>query len=142
MLVALMLVCCARQPAADPGREPGWMPKILKAGASEYLPDFSYAGFREGETALPEAPVTHRIRDFGAIPDDDRDDTAAFKTALERLRNEMGPVVLALEPGHYQLSEVLFIERSDFVLRGAGSGDGGSVLAFEKPLDVLPRVPA
>ena len=113
----------------------------MAAGTKHYLPDFSYAGYREGEAALPEPPATHAIADFGALPDDGQDDTAAFQSALATLAQAQGPVVLTLARGHYELSDVLFIERSDFVLRGAGSGADGSVLRFHKALADLPRAP-
>src|SRR5260221_14741137 len=54
-----------------------WQPKILSNSSPTYLPDFSYAGFCEGETPLPEQPVTPDSSDFGAGPDDGNDDTYA-----------------------------------------------------------------
>jgi hypothetical protein len=118
-----------------------WTPRILAPGAPDYLPDFSYAGYRQGEAPLPRAAITHAIADFGAKPDDAQDDTAAFRKALAHLGSTAGPVVLALERGHYILSDVLFVERSDIVLRGAGSEAGGTVLELRRPLDELPRAP-
>ena len=117
-----------------------WTPKILR-DQSPYLPDFSYAGYRAGEAPPPDAPVTHSIRDFGALPDDEQDDTAAFKSALSKLGQGKQRVVLSLAAGRYILSDVLFIERGDFVLRGAGSGPGGTLLELKRPLAELPRAP-
>lgn len=118
-----------------------WTPKLLEPGSGVYLPNFSYAGYRQGDAALPDAPATHAIADFGAVPDDGKDDTVAFREALALLGKWPGPVVLTLGKGRYELSDALFVERSDFVLRGAGSGADGSVLAFAKPLADLPRQP-
>ncbi len=118
-----------------------WRPHLLEPGNANYLPDFSYAGYHEGDAALPEAPATHAIAGFGALPDDGKDDTAAFREALAVLAKWPGPVVLMLGKGRYELSDALFVERSDLVLRGVGSGPDGSVLAFSKPLADLPRQP-
>ncbi len=138
---ATALACAPSRVEAPSSSAAGWQPQILAAGTKHYLPDFSYAGYREGEAALPEPPATHAIADFGALPDDGQDDTAAFQSALATLAQAQGPVVLTLARGHYELSDVLFIERSDFVLRGAGSGADGSVLRFRKALADLPRAP-
>ncbi len=119
----------------------GLHPQILAKTSGQYLPDFSYAGYREGEIPIPEPRATHAIADFGALPNDGQDDTAAFKKALNELARAPGSVALSLAKGRYDLRDTLFIERSDFVLRGAGSGEGGSVLAFQKPLADLPLAP-
>jgi hypothetical protein len=136
------LTASAKSPAgATDAAASRWVPRILTPGSPDYLPDFSYAGYRQGEAPLPQAAVTHVIADFGAKPDDSQDDTAAFRKALAHLASTKGPVILGLERGRYMLSDVLFIERSDFVLRGAGSGPGGTVLELQRPLDELPRTP-
>ncbi len=127
-------------PATTPASE-RWTPRILARDSPQYLPDFSYAGYRAGEARLPEPAATHAIADYGARPDDGQDDTAAFRKALAQLATSPGQVVLGLERGRYVLSDVLFIERSDFVLRGTGSGTGGTVLELRRPLEELPRAP-
>lgn len=137
---ALGLVACLssmERPAAT-ASSAAWQPRILAPGSEHYLPNFSYAGYREGDAPLPELAATHAIADFGAVPNDGKDDTAAFRSALAQLQKWPSPVVLTLATGRYELSDALFVERSDFVLRGAGAG---SVLAFRKPLADLPRQP-
>ncbi len=126
--LCLALACVAH--ASEP-----WLPAILEEGSAEYLPDYSFAGYRWGEKPLPRPPVTFSVADFGAYPDDDVDDTAAFRSALEAADREKGTVVIAVPAGRFHLSEVLFLDRSHLVLRGAGPGAGGTVLAFTRPLE-------
>jgi hypothetical protein len=46
--------------------------------------------------------------------------------------------VLSLPPGRFIVKDILYIQRSGFVLRGAGSGRDGTCLYFPKPLNDLP----
>ena len=62
------------------------------------------------------------VVDFGAIPDDGKDDTEAILKAVAAAHEKTGPVVLHLPKGRFVLREIVWIERSEFVLQGAGSG--------------------
>lgn len=84
------------------------------------LMDWSYAGYRAGEIALPSLAPTHVVTDFGAVPDDGEDDTAALRDALEAAATEGGGVV-SLPAGTFILSERLRLENG-VVLQGAGRG--------------------
>lgn len=117
----------------------GWTPAILSADvqAEHYLPDFSYAGYRWGEAPLPTDLPDHTVIEaeaFGAVPGDGEDDTAALQAALREAHATAGPVLVRLPAGRLILTGVLPIERSDLVLRGAGSGDGGTTFYLPKPL--------
>ena len=101
-----------------------------------FLPDFSYAGYANGARPLPVAAGTVLdVDDFGAAADDDVDDSKAILAAIARANSIAGPVIVRFSPGRYLVSEVLRIERSDFVLQGAGSGPGGTTLHFPRPLN-------
>ena len=88
-----------------------WWPELLteKGTVDVYLPDFSFAGYYWGEKELPEWPVTLNASDFGANANDDQDDTAALKKAIQAANKETGPVVLQLDPGKYILTDILYI---------------------------------
>jgi Pectate lyase superfamily protein len=112
-----------------------WYPRILESrNASDYLPDFSYAGYRWGEDPPPSVAPTLGVTDFGARPDDDVDDTAAIREALAAAAKISGRVVLHFPRGKFVVENILFLERSNLVLQGAGSGPGGTVLSFPAPL--------
>lgn len=98
------------------------------------LPDFSHAGYHSGENNLPLPPVRASVKDFGAVGDGVTDDTKAFEEGIARVNNG----ALLVPPGRYVISRVLRIQKSNFVLRGAGSGK--TVLIFPNSLlDVLGR---
>lgn len=129
--LAVMLLLASSSSAAE-------LPAILdsdRAAGSPYLPDFSYAGFGNGESALPVAGGTViRVEDHGAKPDDGLDDSKAVLAAIDAANRVRGPVRVRFDAGRYRVSEVIRIERSDIVIQGAGSGAGGTVLELPRPL--------
>ena len=136
-----ILLLCPPVPVASQSK--GELPTLLSLETSRranYLPDFSYAGYGNGLPDLPEASgVVVRVDDFGASPDDGIDDTKAVLAAISHANDVAGPVIVRFSAGRYIVSEVLRIERSDFVLQGAGSGPGGTVLHFPRPLKQIDR---
>ena len=95
------------------------------------LPDFSYAGYRNGERAIPDYPTATSVAAHGARGDDEVDDTAAFKAALAA--TESGAVLVP--PGRYIISDILRITKTGVVLRGDGTGR--TTLFFTRPLEVI-----
>jgi hypothetical protein len=90
--------------------------------------DFSHAGYLGGGVALPKAPVVGIVKPSGG------DDTAAIQAALDAagklpLTNGLRGAVL-LAPGQYRAAGTIDISASGVVLRGSGSGDGGSEIAI------------
>ncbi len=99
------------------------------------LPDFSFAGYHFGEDPLPLAEAVASVADFGAQGDDEKDDTEAFKQAIEA--TEKG--VISIPAGRYLLSDILWIKKPNLVLRGAGQGK--TILHFTNELeDVRPNM--
>jgi len=119
------------------------LPAILsdsKVAEMNYLPDFSFAGYGNGIASLPRAAGSMvSVDDFGAVPDDGKDDTKAVLAAIARAHAIEGPVIVRFSAGRYRLTEVLKIERSNFVLQGAGSGAGGTLLHFPRPLNQVDK---
>jgi hypothetical protein len=90
--------------------------------------DFSYAGYMGGGVALPVVPAVEMVKPSGG------DDTAAIQAAIDAvarrpLMNGLRGAVL-LAPGQYKAAGTLNITASGVVLRGSGSGDGGSEVAI------------
>lgn len=88
------------------------------------LPDYSYAGYRSAEADIPEPAQVTDIRDFGAIADDQADDSAAIQAAIDATSN--GAVLIP--KGTFRLGRPIVVDKSNVVLRGVGDGADGSVL--------------
>ena len=98
------------------------------------LPDFSYAGYRRGESPLPTVKPGVSVKTFGAVGDGQADDTAAFQKAIDASKGK----VVAIPPGRYKITNFLTLRGSGTVLRGAGPEQ--SVFLFPTPLnDIKPN---
>lgn len=83
------------------------------------VPDFSYAGYKAGETPIPHPIATY------TIPLVDGDATALIQNAIDHLGTKKINAdgfrgVLLLQEGEYQISGELKIKHSGIVIRGAG----------------------
>ncbi len=129
--------------AADDGNNGAAIPALLShetISQKHYLPDFSYAGYRNGLAPLPQASGTlFNVGDYGAQPDDKIDDTKAVQAAIRDANETKGPVVVRFDAGRYRISGVIKIERSDIVLQGTGPGQGGTTLYFPRPLNQVDK---
>jgi hypothetical protein len=108
-----------------------WTPPAgLSFASDKMIQDFSYAGYRRGETGIPtpNANVLNAVTQYGADPTGKSDSTAAIQTALDAAGNAGGGVVL-LPPGTFRVSlptpgsfSVLRISKDNTILRGSGVG--------------------
>jgi len=100
-----------------------------------YIPDFSYAGYRFSESQ-PDTTGWSRIdvAKHGILANDEIDDTTALKQLLETLNQQDEPVLLQFGKGRYEFSDIIHINRSNLVLRGAGTGRGGTEFYIPRPL--------
>jgi len=119
------------------------IPEIIsdqKVAQKNYLPDFSFAGYHNGEMNLPdnEGKIIY-AENHGVIPDDGLDDSKALIHIVDSLRTVDEKVILQLPRGRIILSSILYIERSNFVLRGYGSGVNGTEIYFPRPLMYVPK---
>jgi hypothetical protein len=103
-----------------------WQPPSLASFYHDkFIQDFSYAGYRRGETAVPRiAGPVFDVTTYGADPTGSADSTAAIRAALVAARTAGGGVV-SLPPGIFKIastggSEVLRISGNGVVLRGSG----------------------
>lgn len=117
------------------------LPSILdKNAVSEktFLPDFSFAGYKYGEESIPtELGKVISAADYGVVADDGLDDSKALLSAMDAIHNMAGNIVLQLPAGRIILSDILYIERSQFVLQGAGSGANGTEIYCPRPMMYL-----
>ena len=98
-----------------------WTPGF-SSGADLFLPDFSYAGYRNGEADLGSSATGTTldvVAQYGADPTGGKDSTAAIQGAIAAAESAGGGVVQIPE-GLYRLDGVLTVSASNVVLRGAG----------------------
>ncbi len=125
----------AQRPACvEPGTSALWADFVdaKTSGAEPVLPDFSYAGYRYSEAAIPDvAGPLFRVTDYGAVAGDDGFDDTAIQKAIDAASAAGGGVVL-FPPGRFRVSPdqnkdaFISVAASRVVLRGSGSGDGGT----------------
>lgn len=80
------------------------------------LPYFQFSGYQSAQKPIPNWPATVSVAQFGARGDDQADDAPAFNRAIQETKRG----VIFVPPGRYVLRNIVKIERSDVVLRGAG----------------------
>jgi hypothetical protein len=83
--------------------------------------DFSYAGYRAGGVRLPSVATAKTLAPAPG------DSTLRIQQALDAV-GQSAPGAVLLGPGTYELAGTLSISTSGVVLRGSGSGVGGTVI--------------
>ncbi len=99
-----------------------WTPAFT-GPEGRFLHDFSYAGYRNGESELAQdlAELTiDVVADHGADPGGMQDTTAAFQAALDAA-GEAGGAIVTVPAGLYRIDGVLTVDASRVVLRGVGA---------------------
>lgn len=121
----------------NPSPEGTWIPEIwknyLNKGIESGLHDFSFAGYHYREKEIPKvSKILGSITDFGAIPNDDIDDTENIQKALDAFKGKKG--VILFPKGKYIINgdpknpSFLKLNASNIVIRGEGSEKDGTVL--------------
>ncbi|TKB96876.1 DUF4955 domain-containing protein [Pedobacter cryophilus] len=104
------------------------------------LPDFSYAGYKTGELAIPN--VKHKIfnvTDFGAVANDNVSDKVAIEAAIAAAKAN-GSGIILFPAGRFLINEdsdvkkSIQINASNIVFRGTGIGAGGTEIYMKNTL--------
>lgn len=113
-----------------------WSEYVQSPDPASVLPDFSRAGYRAGETGIPDAfphLQTFSVADFGAVPNDTVCDQDAIERAIRAAETAGGGLVF-FPPGEFRVNcdpeatRGIEISGSNIVLKGSGSGPGGTVI--------------
>jgi len=110
------------------------------------LLDFSFAGYHHAEVGVPHANwKVFNVTDFGAVANDDQSDRQALIDAIAAAEaNKSG--IIYFPAGRFILHSEgdpdasIVIKKKNIVLRGAGSGAGGTELFMKTP--IAPANPA
>lgn len=103
--------------------QPCWVPHLTLLGLLSFA---VLTGFSSEPIRFPEDGGIVNVLEFGAVPDDDKDDTAAIQEALDQFPS--GNRIVFLPPGEYRITDTLRWpdgEHSGFsqkrvILQGAG----------------------
>jgi Ricin-type beta-trefoil lectin domain-like len=118
-----------------------------RTGSPSGLPDWSDAGYLGGQPLPTDDEITgntacritpDQLRtDFRVVPDDNVDDTTGLQNAIDRIKADCSPnanfyqlSLITLPAGRIDLSRQIYVDASFLVLRGQGSGQGGTKLVF------------
>ncbi len=115
--------------------------------SSSMLPDFSYVGYHRGEDTIPKVNYTvFNVVNYGAVANDTLSDRAAIEAAIAAAKAN-GSGIVFFPPGRFRVNEPgdsdtqsIVIDASNIVLRGSGSGAGGTELFMRRTM--LPTNPA
>ncbi|SPF55884.1 conserved exported hypothetical protein [Candidatus Sulfopaludibacter sp. SbA4] len=96
-------------------------------GRGNRIMDFSFAGFQAGGVKLPTAPVAKTLSPVTG------DNTAQIQSAIDAVSHlpltaEGLRGAVLLRPGSFDVAGAVTISASGVVLRGSGSGDGGTAI--------------
>ena len=98
----------------------------VPAGTPDLI-DYSYAGYKNGEEAIPDdfALPVFNVTDYGATPDDGESDTQAIRDTIDAAK---GGGIVFFPPGQYDVLTStdrnfnrIIIPRSNIILRGSGA---------------------
>lgn len=105
------------------------------------LPDFSYAGYQNGEKEIPNI-TNYKVFDvtsFGAIANDTLSDKIAIQNAITAA-NKNGSGIVFFPKGRFLVNEngdepnKIISKGSNIIFRGSGSGIGGTELFMKNTL--------
>lgn len=119
---------------------PPVLERYLAEPATSPLVDFSYAGYRNGEERLNFGSLdltVFRVRDYGAIPDDGRDDIDGIQRTVDAAALAGGGKVI-FERGRYDfdvetVGEYVHVSSSNIYLMGWGEESGGTEIYDHQP---------
>ena len=102
--------------------------------ATAVLPDYSYSGYKLGADSIPNVNLPiFNVTNYGAIPDDGKEDFDAVQTTINAAVAAGGGVVF-FPKGKFLMNELtrrtagINIPCGNIILRGSGSGTGGTEL--------------
>ncbi len=127
LVAALPLASQAKQEPPPVAQGKDGKLSYLSFEHGDRVPDYSHAGYRGGGVPLPSAVAKVRVApvegEDGARIQAAIDYVASLPLGGDGLRG-----AVELEPGRYEVAGQLKITVSGVVLRGAGSGEDGSIL--------------
>ncbi|ROQ26493.1 ricin-type beta-trefoil lectin protein [Streptomyces sp. PanSC19] len=137
---------------AGPGAEGPDLSYANRTSPPAGMPDWSRVGFRGGRQLPGDGDLTDdagcRINPdqlaakYGVRADDGADDTTGLQKAVDDIKAACSPnanfnrlSLISLPAGRIDVSRQIYVDADYLVLRGQGSGDGGTRLVFRPDVD-------
>ena len=123
---------------------PSWIDfaekKLTNNLAEATLNDYSFSGYHFSEKDLPNVSGwnTLDVTNYGAVPNDTGYDDASIQAAIDAAEASNVPTVVFFPAGKYMVSsettktKPIIIRGSNIVLKGAGTGTGGTEIYADK----------
>jgi hypothetical protein len=116
------------------------------------MPDWSRAGYLGGQPLPGNGELTtdssclitpeELASQYGVIPGDGVDDTSGLQDAIDDIKSNCSPSsnfhrlsLITLPSGRVDVSRQMYVDASFLIIRGQGSGDGGTQLVFRPDLN-------
>ncbi len=118
------------------------IPEIL-SNKETYLPDFSYAGYHNGlhTNSSIQFDSVIDVTDHGILPNDGKDDSKAMLALMDKIENLNFSITIQFPPGRFIFSEIIYLKRSNLLIRGSGSGPNGTMFYYPRPMKYLAAPP-
>lgn len=132
MVYLLGFIMCG---AAFSQKPKEWKPLAFEGGKlvryadpkGDVIPDYSFSGYKQSEQPIPQVQVKRVIvpieGDAGPLIQQALDEVSSLPADATGFRG-----AVLLQPGTYLISGNLYLKASGVVLRGSGSGPGGTLL--------------
>ncbi|MFY0606558.1 MAG: DUF4955 domain-containing protein [Cyclobacteriaceae bacterium] len=111
-----------------------------ESGTKSILLDYSYAGYDFSRSEIPDVSswTYFDVTDYGATPNDESYDDAGIQAAIDAAEASSGPAVVFFPEGKFivsadnNTSNFISVGRSNIVIKGSGSGEGGTEIFMDK----------
>ncbi|MFF2659626.1 endonuclease/exonuclease/phosphatase family protein [Kitasatospora sp. NPDC058032] len=137
---------------AGPGAEGPDLSYANRTGPAPGMPDWSRVGFRGGRPLPGDGDLTTNAdcritpdrlaSQYGVRADDGADDTTGLQRAIDDIKANCSPganfnslSLISLPAGRIDVSRQIYVDADFLVLRGQGSGAGGTRLVFRPDAD-------
>ncbi|HKL20262.1 MAG TPA: glycosyl hydrolase family 28-related protein, partial [Tichowtungia sp.] len=116
MMLSLVVLSAAVLPVSAQVTSALWGVEGEAWNTNGLLRDFSTVGYMSGSEAIPDWPVGVNVTNYGAVADDDLDDTQAFRDAIAACPSNSAVFV---PNGIYNIEQQIVVSnKNNFVLRG------------------------
>ncbi|WP_134119534.1 endonuclease/exonuclease/phosphatase family protein [Kribbella kalugense] len=142
----------ADEPTAGPGAVGPDLSSANRTTPAAGMPDWSRAGYLGGQPLPGDGDLTtdssclitpeELASQYGVVPGDGVDDTTGLQNAIDDIKSHCSPganfhrlSLITLPSGRIDVSRQMYVDASFLIVRGQGSGDGGTQLVFRPDLN-------